>query len=126
MTLPPWLSHNNIIGLTLCATRVGGGTQDGVIYYPVFPANPGYVSTFPAVPAGATSKQLFPEASSTKAGYNYYLCAGNMPNGTAFTWGVNFASGNMSETVAQVQVVDRAFAVSPYKIPYARGSDFGL
>lgn len=93
---------------------MGGGTQDRTIYTPGIAKNPGFYDVFPPVPAKITdTKQLFPEASFVGAGYHYWLCSGNLPEGTAFTWGVNFGAGNASEAVAEVREIERAFRVSP-------------
>jgi hypothetical protein len=95
------------------ANRVGGDTQDHTIYIRNITGDSGFYSVFPAIPATITStKQIFPEANFVGASYNYYGCAGNLPEGTAFTWGVNFGVGNVSEVVAQIREIENAFAVS--------------
>lgn len=83
----------------------------------IFNANlttePGFSAIFPAIPVPlTTTTQIFPEANFVSAGPDYYLCAGNLPAGTAFTWGVNFGVENISEIIVQVQEVEKAFAVN--------------
>ncbi|KAH8810928.1 glycoside hydrolase family 79 protein [Xylogone sp. PMI_703] len=92
--------------------RVGGGTQDRIFYTPTITGNPGFHDVFPQVPAQiSNTKQLFPEADTVYAGPNYWLSSCNLPEGTAFTWGVNFWTGNISEAVAQVRQIERTFTV---------------
>lgn len=75
---------------------------------------PGFYDVFAPVPSVITdTKQLFPEALFVGAGYDYWLCSGNLPEGTAYTWGVNFGAGNASEAVAEVREIEKAFAVRP-------------
>lgn len=94
-------------------SRVGGGTQDHIIYDANITGEPGFSDIFAAVPAVVTdTKQLFPEASYVFAGYDYWLSSCNFPEGTQFTWGVNFGAGNSSEAVAQVREIEKAFSVS--------------
>lgn len=76
---------------------------------------PGFYNVFDPVPDDPEStKELFPEAFFTGAGFDYWRCAGNMPKGTKFTWGVNFKTENASEAVAQIRQLEKAFAVGPF------------
>jgi hypothetical protein len=93
--------------------RVGGGTQDHIIYEAGITGEPGFGNVYAPVPSNITdTKQLFPEAEFVGAGYDYWLSSGNLPEGTEYTWGVNFGAGNASEAVAQVRQIEKAFAVS--------------
>ncbi|KAH8772478.1 hypothetical protein F5883DRAFT_663061 [Diaporthe sp. PMI_573] len=92
-------------------SRVGGGSQDHVISTPSVTGDPGFYNVFDPVPvAPQDTKSLFPQAYFTGAGFNYWLSACNLPKGTKYTWGINFQSRNVSEGVAQVQQLERAFA----------------
>ncbi|KAK4553316.1 hypothetical protein LTR86_009616 [Recurvomyces mirabilis] len=92
--------------------RVGGDTQDHTISTTGVTGNPGYYDVFAPVPENITgTKQLFPEALFVGAGYDYWLCSGNLPKGSIITWGVNLGAGNASEAVAEVQEIVKAFAV---------------
>lgn len=83
-----------------------------IIYTPSLTGNPGYYDVFPAIPSTITNtKQLFPEATFVGAGSNYWLSSCNLPEGTAFTWGVNFWAGNASEAIAQIREIEKAFEV---------------
>jgi hypothetical protein len=74
--------------------------------------SPGFYDVFDAMPTDITSaKYLFPEAAYVGLGYDFWLCSGNFPEGTEFTFGVNLGAGNASEAVAQVQQIETAFAV---------------
>ena len=82
---------------------------------PQLTEEPGFYDVFAPVPDIITgTKELFPEALYVGAGPDFWLCSGNMPEGTAFTWGVNFAASNASEAVAQVRQIEKAFAVRPW------------
>ena len=80
---------------------------------PSITGSPGFYDVFPPVPAVISgTRDLFPEALFVGAGYDYWLCSGNMPEGTLFTWGVNMAAGNASEAVADASGCDRTVSVS--------------
>lgn len=97
------------------ASRVGGGTQDHIIYDSNITGGPGFSNIYAAVPAVITdTKTLFPEATYVFAGYDYWRSSCNLPGGTEFTWGVNFGAGNSSEAVAQVREIEKVFSVSVF------------
>ena len=95
--------------------RVGGGSQDEVINIPdLDDESPGFFNVFAPVPDLddlESTKQLFPQANFTGAGYKYWRAACNFPETTSFTFGVNFLSGNTSEAIAHIENMEKAFAV---------------
>lgn len=51
----------------------------------------------------------YPEAERISVGRDWYALSHNFAPGTAFTWGLNFKSLNISETAAQAAHLARAF-----------------
>ncbi|KIR98601.1 hypothetical protein L804_04177 [Cryptococcus deuterogattii 2001/935-1] len=62
-------------------------------------------ATFPA----PTADVPVPEADHIFIGRDFYALSGNLPNGTPFQWGINLASLNRTETIAQAKLVAEAF-----------------
>ncbi|KAF7517705.1 hypothetical protein G7054_g13717 [Neopestalotiopsis clavispora] len=96
--------------------RIGGGSQDEVINIPdLDDESPSFFNVFAPVPDLddlKSTKQLFPQANFTGAGYKYWRAACNFPETTSFTFGVNFLSGNTSEAIAHIENMEKAFAQS--------------
>ncbi|EAL19043.1 hypothetical protein CNBH1450 [Cryptococcus deneoformans B-3501A] len=82
--------------------RVGANSEDRAtidLSYEVMNA------TFPA----ATEEVPVPEADSISIGRDFYALSGNLPDGTPFQWGVNLASLNRTETIAQAKLIADTF-----------------
>ncbi|ADV23920.1 Hypothetical Protein CGB_H2510C [Cryptococcus gattii WM276] len=62
-------------------------------------------ATFPA----PSAEVPVPEADHIFIGRDFYALSGNLPPGTPFQWGVNLASLNRTETIAQAKLVAEAF-----------------
>ncbi|KIR53357.1 hypothetical protein I315_03947 [Cryptococcus gattii Ru294] len=62
-------------------------------------------ATFPA----PTADVPVPEADHIFIGRDFYALSGNLPPGTPFQWGVNLASLNRTETIAQAKLVAETF-----------------
>ncbi|ETS78715.1 hypothetical protein PFICI_08568 [Pestalotiopsis fici W106-1] len=96
--------------------RIGGGSQDFIINVADLDnEEPGFYNIFAPVPELddlESTKQLFPQAYFTGAGYKYWRAACNFPPTTSFTFGVNFLAGNTSEAIAQIKNIEKAFAES--------------
>lgn len=101
--------------LKLRYNRVGGGSQDFIINVDDLDnEDPGFYNIFKPVPDYddlESTKELFPQAYFTGAGYKYWRTACNFPPTTSFTFGVNLLAGNTSEVIAQIKNIERAFAV---------------
>ncbi|KAI0162911.1 hypothetical protein BJ166DRAFT_578639, partial [Pestalotiopsis sp. NC0098] len=102
--------------LKLRYNRVGGGSQDFIINVDELDnEDPGFYNIFKPVPDYddlESTKELFPQAYFTGAGYKYWRAACNFPPTTSFTFGVNLLAGNTSEAIAQIKNIERAFAES--------------
>lgn len=62
-------------------------------------------ATFPA----PTAEVPVPEADHIFIGRDFYALCGNLPDGTPFQWGINLASLNRTETIAQAKLVADTF-----------------
>lgn len=62
-------------------------------------------ATFPA----PTAEVPVPEADHIFIGRDFYALSGNLPDGTPFQWGINLASLNRTETIAQAKLVADTF-----------------
>ncbi|WVO24674.1 uncharacterized protein IAS62_006051 [Cryptococcus decagattii] len=82
--------------------RVGADSQDRATIDLSFEV---MNATFPA----PTAEVPIPEAAHISIGRDFYALSGNLPDGTTFQWGVNLASLNRTETVAQAALVAEAF-----------------
>ncbi|AFR97105.1 hypothetical protein C343_05260 [Cryptococcus neoformans C23] len=82
--------------------RVGANSEDRAtldLSYEVMNA------TFPA----PTAEVPVPEADHIFIGRDFYALSGNLPDGTPFQWGINLASLNRTETIAQAKLVADTF-----------------
>ncbi|KIR40778.1 hypothetical protein I307_02213 [Cryptococcus deuterogattii 99/473] len=82
--------------------RVGADSQDRATIDLSFEV---MNATFPA----PSAEVPVPEADHISIGRDFYVLSGNLPAGTTFQWGINLASLNRTETIAQAKLVAEAF-----------------